>query len=82
MRYLILLPSLLLGLLICLPAWAAELVLTLRAPETAADQRQIYDNAVLRLALDKTRASHGPYRLRQSPPMNKQRALLSAQQRA
>jgi hypothetical protein len=83
LRYLILLPSLLLGLLlICLPARAAELVLTLRAPETAADQRQVYHNAVLRLALDKTRASHGPYRLRQSPPMNKQRALLSAQQRA
>jgi hypothetical protein len=61
---------------------AAELLLTLRAPESHGDRRQAYDNALLRLALDKTRASHGGYRLTLSPPMNKQRALLSAQQRA
>jgi hypothetical protein len=75
---------LLFGLLLSLgpPVLAADLLLTLRAPESQTDRRQAYDNAVLRLALDKTRASHGGYRLALSPPMNKQRALLSAQQQA
>lgn len=75
---------LLFGLLLQLwqPAWAAELVLTLRAPESTSDPRQGYINAALRLALDRTLDSHGSYRLQLSPPMNKQRAILSAQQRA
>lgn len=80
MRYRILLFGLLLSL--GLPARAVDLLLTLRAPESLGDRRQAYDNAVLRLALDKTRTSHGGYRLMLSPPMNKQRALLSAQRQA
>lgn len=65
-----------------MPVLAGDLLLTLRAPESRTDRRQAYDNAVLRLALDKTLASHGGYRLTQSPPMNKLRALLSAQQQS
>lgn len=62
-------------------AQAAELLLTLRSPESPTDKRQLYINAAVRLALEKTLASHGPYRLQDSPPMNKQRALLSARQK-
>lgn len=66
---------------VSIAASAAELLLTLRSPESPTDKRQIYINAALRLALDKTLASHGPYKLLSSPPMNKQRALLSARQK-
>ncbi|MDM4768227.1 transporter substrate-binding domain-containing protein [Pelomonas sp. SE-A7] len=61
---------------------AAELVLTLRSPEGLQDQRQTYVNAAVKLALDKTLASHGPYKLQSAAPMNKQRALLSAGRKA
>lgn len=67
---------------LALSAQAGELLLTLRSPESPQDQRQTYINAAVKLALDKTVASHGPYRLQASAPMNKQRALLSAQQKS
>jgi len=35
-----------------------------------------YELAVLRLLLDKTTASHGPYRLAEAPPMTQSRAFL------
>lgn len=60
---------------------AAETVLTMRAPETANDQRSIYIEKALRLALDKTIDSHGPYTLKLSDRMNKQRALVTAARR-
>ena len=74
---------LLAGLLIlsCLCASAAPLVVTVRKPESDTDPRPAYDQAVIRLALDKTLASHGPYTLQFAPPMNAQRALVSAEQR-
>lgn len=64
-----------------LAAPAGEFLLTLRAPESPSDQRQLYLNAAMQLALDKTVSSHGPYQLLNSPPMNKQRALISARQK-
>lgn len=60
-------------------AQAAPTVLTLRAPENANDLRNTYVAQAVQLALDKTVASHGPYRLERSAPMNKRRALLSAE---
>lgn len=46
-----------------------------RAPESVLDRRGDYPTAALRLALDKTKASHGPYRLELAPAMNKLRTL-------
>ena len=60
------------------PAWAQGLVITLRAPDSAKDVRNSYVRDAVQLALDKTRASDGPYRLQLSVPMNKRRALLEA----
>ena len=64
------------------PACAQELVLTLRAPDSDTDLRNAYIRDAVQLALDKTRASDGPYRLQLSAPMNKRRALLEAAQQA
>jgi hypothetical protein len=63
-------------------AMATEpLVVTLRERESNRDQRSNYFSEAIRLALDKTVPNYGPYRLQRTPPMNKERALLSAQQR-
>jgi hypothetical protein len=63
------------------PAWAQELVVTLRAPDSANDLRNSYVRDAVKLALEKTRASDGAYRLRLSVPMNKRRALLEVASR-
>ncbi|KQY81864.1 MULTISPECIES: hypothetical protein [Roseateles] len=60
------------------PAWAQDLVVTLRAPDSTKDARNSYVRDAVQLALDKTRASDGSYRLQLSVPMNKRRALLEA----
>lgn len=57
------------------PAEAAPMVVTYRAAESVTDRRYDYDTAVLRLALEKTRAKWGDYRLQPSPRMNFSRAL-------
>ncbi len=70
---------------LCLPIAthaAEELVVTLRDRESVKDQRGNYFNEAIQLALEKTVNSHGPYRLLRTPPMNKERSLLSAQRRA
>lgn len=67
------------------PAWpvhAQELTLTLRAPDSEQDLRNAYVREAIQLALDKTRATDGGYRLLVSTPMNKRRALLEAAQQA
>lgn len=61
-------------------AAAAPLVVTLRQPASANDPRETYPRAFIRLALDKTVATHGPYTIQFSPRMNDQRARLSAEQ--
>lgn len=60
------------------PARAQPLVITLRAPDGADDLRNQYARDAVELALDKTRASDGPYRLQVSAPMTKPRAMLEA----
>lgn len=76
------------SLLTCLPACVAAaparaeaLTVTLRAPDSEADMRNAYVRDAVTLALDKTRATDGPYRLLTSATMNKRRALLEAAQR-
>ncbi|MBV8035875.1 hypothetical protein [Roseateles sp.] len=72
------------GLLIAAagPAQARELTITLRAPDSETDLRNAYVRDAVQLALHKTRATDGPYRLQLSVPMNKRRALLEAAQQA
>lgn len=61
-------------------AWAARrpLVVTLRAPDGASDPRNDFVGAIVRLALERTRDSHGGYQLALSVPMNNRRALRAA----
>jgi hypothetical protein len=66
------------ALLAVAPAWAQELVVTLRAPDSDNDLRNHYARDAVQLALDKTLASDGPYRLQLSARMNKRRALVEA----
>lgn len=63
-------------------AQGQALAITLRAPDNDTDLRNAYVRDAVQLALDKTRASDGPYRLEISSPMNKRRALLEAAQRS
>ncbi|SFN99054.1 hypothetical protein SAMN05660284_02671 [Formivibrio citricus] len=56
----------------------APVVLTHTSAESAADTRQLYNIAALRLALEKTRAEYGDYRLQPAPRMNTARALEEA----
>lgn len=65
---------------LCLPIHTAkaEMLITLRAPETAADKRKNYPNAAVKLALDKTQAKYGSYTLRYTAQMNTQRLLAAA----
>lgn len=67
-----------LGLARRAPAGPPELRVTLRAPDSPDDQRNLYVRAAVALALEKTRATHGGFQLRLTPPMNKRRALLAA----
>ncbi|AJQ93277.1 hypothetical protein [Gynuella sunshinyii] len=53
----------------------AETVVTVRAPESPTDKRYDYDNAVIKLALDKTVSKYGPYRIVLSPVLTYAQAL-------
>lgn len=53
----------------------AEFVVSVRVPETMGDAREEYNLALIRLALDKTRAEYGSYELQMMPPMNGLRSL-------
>ncbi len=72
------------GLLLgaAMPARAQALTITLRAPDSPTDLRNAYVRDAVQLALDKTLATDGPYRLQLSRQMNKRRALLEAAQQA
>lgn len=59
----------LLVLLLTLSAQAATPTLfTHMSPKSERDPRVTYDRELLRLALEKTRASHGDFQLRAAPP--------------
>lgn len=65
-----------------LPAIAfaqSPLVVTVQGKETALDTRFDYDHAVIRLALEKTEPTHGPFEIRQTPiGLNAIRSLAAA----
>ncbi|HEY0957192.1 MAG TPA: hypothetical protein VGE36_20740 [Roseateles sp.] len=61
-------------------AAARPLVVTLRAPDGATDPRNDFIGGIARLALERTRDSHGAYTLARSVPMNNLRALRAAAQ--
>jgi hypothetical protein len=58
---------------------AAPLVVTLRQPASANDPRDAYPRDFIRLALEKTVATHGPYTIQYSERMNDQRARISVE---
>ncbi|HEY8941723.1 MAG TPA: hypothetical protein VIM59_16095 [Cellvibrio sp.] len=53
----------------------AELVVSHRSPFAPGDTHHVYSTALLQLALEKTRAEYGDYRLNPIPPRNYARAL-------
>jgi len=61
--------------LLPIPSPASDTVFTYRAPESTKDSRYEYDTAVLKLALEKTKAKWGGYHLKASPVMNHSRAI-------
>ena len=68
----------LLLLLLTLSAQAATPTLfTHISPESERDPRVTYDRELLRLSLEKTRASHGDFQLRAAPPMTLARMWIS-----
>ena len=56
-----------------------ETVFTYRGAESALDTRYLYQADALRLALEKTRKTHGAYRLEPSPAMITPRAVVALQ---
>ena len=54
---------------------AEPMLITYRSPESDKDERQKYNYAVLRLALEKTKADYGDYKLVPSGMMNNIRAI-------
>jgi hypothetical protein len=63
----------LVGALACAGALAQNYVVP--RSESSADSQYVYDYGLLRMALERTRDSHGPYELRESAaPMNQARA--------
>ncbi|MCV2367279.1 hypothetical protein [Roseateles oligotrophus] len=60
------------------PVHADDLVVSYRSPESDNDRRLDYTTDLLRLALDKTVASHGGYRFEHQDRMNKVRNIRVA----
>jgi len=59
-------------------SFAEPIVVAVQGPETAADKRYEYDHAVIRLALEKTRADYGAFELRETAVgQNSKRALTA-----
>ncbi|MEP3429689.1 MAG: hypothetical protein ABJN98_13475 [Roseibium sp.] len=57
---------------------ADTMTVTVQGPETPSDTRYDYDQAVVRLALEKTTDSHGPFELKVTPVgFNSKRALTA-----
>ncbi|NDV21331.1 hypothetical protein [Desulfovibrio sp. JC022] len=61
-------------------AHAKVTVFTYRTPESNSDKRYDYDNAVLKLALEKTKDTWGDYELVPSPVMNFSRSISALQE--
>lgn len=62
-------------LLMAMASAHAELVISHRSPYAPGDKHHEYSTALLQLALEKTRADYGSFRLNPIPPRNYARAL-------
>lgn len=56
---------------------AAEMLVTMTAPLSAADTPQLYTIALIKLALDKTRAQYGDYRIQTIPATTRPRSMAN-----
>jgi hypothetical protein len=56
----------------------APIVISHKAPESLGDPREGYNNELIALALEKSKAQYGPYKLVEIPPMNTARLLYTA----
>lgn len=66
-------------LLLLQSSWAmAEFVVSHRSPFAEGDKHHVYSTELLRLALEKTRAEYGDFRMQAIPPRNYARALKAA----
>lgn len=55
----------------------AEMIVSLRSPETKDDKREDYNFELVNLALERTKAEYGDYRIVKIPPMNTARSFYS-----
>lgn len=55
----------------------AEMIVSLRSPETKNDRREEYNFELVALALERTKAEYGDYKLVAIPPMNTARSFYS-----
>ena len=67
------------GLLLCLPAGAAPMVFTLNTSEPRKPEDVTFMHSVLMLALQKTQATWGDFRIQYAPGMTTTRALKELQ---
>ena len=56
----------------------ADMIISHREAETESDKRESYNNELIKIALEKTKASYGGYSLQRIPPMNTPRSLYAA----
>lgn len=55
----------------------AEMIVSLRSPETKDDKREEYNFELVSLALERTKAEYGDYKIVKIPPMNTARSFYS-----
>lgn len=69
-------------LLVCLltPFCYAEMVVSLRSPETKNDKREDYNFELISLALERTKVEYGDYKIVKIPPMNTARSFYSLEE--
>src|SRR3982750_230084 len=58
----------------------SEMVVSLRSPETKNDKREDYNFELVGLALERTKAEYGAYKIVKIPPMNTARSFYSLEQ--
>ncbi len=58
----------------------AEMIISLRSPETQNDKREEYNIELVTLALERTKAEYGDYKIVTIPPMNTARSFYSLEQ--
>lgn len=65
--------------IILTPLHAAEFIVSIRSPESMGDKRDTYTTALIKLILNKTSPTYGPYRLVNIPSMTRPRSIYAAE---